>query len=164
MKTLFVIILSALFIMGCSNNSEAPKPEKAPEPSGQSLGSEATNICAESLRGLLNNMIISPQCNQSVETKKIFSGRIFLEELSSCGTFKCLVAYGSYGDAAGVFNAAKTIAENEGTPGCCLASIEFWQISSDYPHFCGSGGPPCCDDYTEIRFEATYFCGEDDPT
>ncbi len=165
MKSLFVLIFSVVFVMGCSNNSESPKPQNASEPSGQSLGGAVTSICANTLVTQLNGMSVGGgDCAESAITTKNFGNRITLEEVAaSCGNgrYRCEVLYGTYVDAAGVFNAAKTIALNNKPSGnCCLVALRFAQFPSTYPHLCGKHPlQPCCQGDTRIHFEADYMCG-----
>lgn len=164
MKSLFVLIFSVVFVMGCSNNSESPKPLNASEPSGQSLGGEATSICANPLITQLNGMSIGGgECQAGPITTKNFGNRITLEETVACsdGRYECEVLFGTYGSVAGIFNAAKTIALNEKPSGnCCLVALRFAQFPSTYPHLCGKSPlQPCCQGDTKIHFEADYMCG-----
>ncbi len=140
MKTLFVFILSALFVMGCSNNSEAPKPEKASEPSGQSLGGEPSNyyICNTTLSNMLNAYSYSHSClaSESPLVSLNFPNSIILRKTSntnlchgSGGIWPCSGAICidmlSYSDPYDIWLDAVQIAENNAPAHHCLYDLDF---------------------------------------
>ncbi len=140
MKTLFVIILSALFVMGCSNNSEAPEPQKASEPSGQSLGGEAASyyICNTTLTNMLNGYSLSYSCPPGQNTQLLnFPNSIILKianSSNSCangggGGWPCngaiCIDLLNYSDPYDIWSDAVQIAQNNTPTGHCLYDVDF---------------------------------------